>query len=106
MRAETPISGRPRDTKYSKIAKKGCFGLFLEKMALMYDTLFGLIHLNVFSGVLAFLTGLLEILEALNNPHSITEARWQLDWPEWEKAIKEEKACLKEFRTYTPIVTH
>ena len=52
MRVETPILGIPRDTKYSKIAKKGCFGLFLGKMALMYNTLFRFIHLNVFSGVL------------------------------------------------------
>ena len=52
MKAETSILGEPRDTLYSKIAKKGCFGLFLEKMALTYNTLFGLIHLNVFSGVL------------------------------------------------------
>ena len=52
MRAETPILGRPGDTKYSKIAKKGRFGLFLGKIALTYNTLFGLIHLNVFSRVL------------------------------------------------------
>ena len=52
MRVETPILGKPRDTKYSKIAKKGCFGPFLGKMALTYNTLFGLIHLNVFSRML------------------------------------------------------